>query len=146
MAWTYLVTDEIGNVFSTTDINTTDKGNVRMWLREVHYYSPADLLPALRWSFLVNYDTAALRVLYRLDLKANVIDSHSDSIVAARTVNTTLSLFEFDCNENKFKIMQASDYYYDGQITTQSGEGQKWLYAAPNTIATAVMKRACSAK
>ncbi len=144
VGWTYLIDDEDGDSYSTSDPTLEKNGHMHLWVKHAGYYNSAVMLPALRWKcFHRDYDSAVWQTLRRLDLKATL---EGDSIIAAHTIDYSTSLYEFDCDEKRFKVLQSWNYYCDGNITEGKISSSEWTYLVPNSVGMSMAKRACAGK
>jgi hypothetical protein len=55
----------------------------------------------------------------------------------------TIGLYEFDCKEGRYRVLQETKYYRSGSGTTNS-RVSSWFYATPGSVTETLSTRVCA--
>ena len=138
--WTYVAAGFDDSYYYASHIQTEKSGYKRVWVKDLMGKSDA-MVAVARWKAFL-HDSDYFAFLMRQDPSARL---SNDSIIYTTTVDFEMSLFEFDCGENRYRVLQCTDYYFDKHQVKRDWEGKdKWEFVVPESVGSAIAKYACA--
>ncbi len=146
--WKVVYRLDDGTIFSVMRIQHMKHGIRRAWIKFENAPNHA-ALDALKRR---NFGNNATGTISDADLAAYLgkpIDTNigrfteKDSLFLYKTMRSTASLMEFDCNQRRSRTLQYTEYFFDDHAESKAHVDSTWEFTNPESTGDSILNYIC---